>query len=195
MIESVINNVLSKKYDRTPNPAPSASTLKTIYFSLPYFGHKSVMFKSNFMKLVTEYYPNIDIKLVFVNDNSIGKIFPFKDSIPKGLRSRVVYNFRCAHSSCASAYVGSTVRSLNARVAEHRGISVRTGVPFLSPPHSSIRSHSDTLDHPLSLDQFKILGSSQNHMYLRILESLHILKKKPDLNDMQSAHPLSIVYK
>ena len=24
---------------------------------------------------------------------------------------------------------------------------------------------------------------------------LHILKKKPDLNDMQSAYPLSIVYK
>ena len=32
MIESVINNVLSKKYDRTPNPAPSASTLKNYLF-------------------------------------------------------------------------------------------------------------------------------------------------------------------
>ena len=194
MVQSIIGGFLSGKYDDGPDLS-SSSTKKTIYYSLPYFGHKSVIFKSNFIKLATEYFPDIDLKLIFVNDFTISKIFSFKDSIPKGLRSRVVYNFRCAHSGCASAYVGSTVRSLIARVAEHRGISVRTGVPFLSPPHSSVRSHCDSLDHPLSLDQFHIVGSSQNQIYLRILESLHILKNKPDLNDMQSAYPLSIVYK
>ena len=141
------------------------------------------------------YFPHIDIKLVLVSELTIGKIFSFKDAVPKGLRSRVVYNFRCVHASCTSAYIGSTVRNITTRVAEHRGISARTAVPLLNPPHSAIRSHCDHFDHPMSIDHFHILGSSNSHSYIRILESLFIRKTKPDLNDMQSAAPLLIFYK
>ena len=194
LIRSIINKVQSKNNITTPDLSTDVPK-KTVYYVLPYFGHKSVVFKSNLMRIVSKYFSAIDVKFVFTNDFTLEKIFNFKDSIPKELRSRVVYNFSCAHPGCASAYVGSTVRNLITRVSEHRGISVRTGTPFLNPPHSSVRSHCLESDHPLSFDQFKIVASSQNFVYLRILESLHILKNKPNLNDMQSAHPLSIVYK
>ena len=72
----------------------------------------------------------------------------------------------------------------------------RAGKPILgggnSRPPSDPQMTSLNLGHPLSLDHFHIVGTSQNQIYLRILESLHILKKKPDLNDIQSAFPLSI---
>ena len=137
---------------------------------------------------------------MFAKEGPSGRPIPTPSVCEKYLPSNMKNVFRRAssrrtHPGCASAYVGSTVRNLITRVSEHRGISVRTGTPFLNPPHSSVRSHCLESDHPLSFDQFKIIASSQNFVYLRILESLHILKNKPNLNDMQSAHPLSIVYK
>ena len=40
------------------------------------------------------------------------------------MRAFMVFKFRCAR--CASEYVGSSIRVLNARVAEHAGRSART---------------------------------------------------------------------
>ena len=51
----------------------------------------------------------------------------------------VVYKYGCP--KCGDQYVGSTVRSLATRTAEHAGISVRTGLPLSQPPQSQIREH------------------------------------------------------
>lgn len=103
----------------------------------------------------------------------------------------MIYKFSCAE--CASEYVGSTIRPLYVSVAEHAGVSPRTGAPLASPPHSSIRDHMQSCKQPVNLDNFSIIGSSSGTVNLRILESLYIFKLKPHLNSTQSAYPLNIV--
>ena len=44
-------------------------------------------------------------------------MFSVKDSVPQGLRSRVVYKFSCA--GCNASYIGETTRHLRTRAREH----------------------------------------------------------------------------
>ena len=107
------------------------------------------------------------------------------------MRSSLVYKYSC--SRCESSYVGSTSRTLGARVSEHLGKSYRTGNILTAPTHSSIRDHTFSCDSKADISNFKIISSTSNILDLRILESLHIIKIQPDLNDMKSAFPLKIV--
>ena len=90
-------------------------------------------------------------------------------------------------------YVGSTIRHLYERVAEHAGVSARTSNPVHCPSFSSIREHSKTCNCKISLDNFEVLGSVQNEYSLRILESLYIHRKRPNLNNQVSSSPLLII--
>ena len=111
------------------------------------------------------------------------------------LRSSVIYEYSCP-LECGSAYIGSTIRTLETRIAEHRGVSIRTNKTLSSPSASSIRVHHSSPSQcsgSISADNFKVVDSSQNVANLRILESLYIMKTKPNLNEMNSAHHLKIV--
>ena len=73
-------------------------------------------------------------------------------------------------------------------------VSVRTGRPLSQPPQSHIRDHLLSCNGPqVNLKHIDIIGTCQNKTELRILESLHILQRKPTLNCMQSVHPLNII--
>ena len=121
-------------------------------------------------------------------------IFPFKDVLPNELRSSIVYKYSCVHGMCTSAYVGSTVRTLQTRVSEHLGVSNRTGHPLTNPPQSSIRAHAmQCPSSNISLDNFQIVASANSSVHLRILESLYIYRLKPNQNETLSAFPLKIV--
>ena len=109
------------------------------------------------------------------------------------MRSNVVYEFRCAQSSATASYVGSTKRHFQNRVAEHGGRSIRTGKSVSSPKMSSIRDHSNHCSCNIDFDSFAILGTTKDELELRILESLYISTREPNLNDRQSAFPLYIV--
>ena len=61
-----------------------------------------------------------------------------------------------------------------------------------TPVHSAIRSHGQHCSADVSIENFSIIGSATG-FDLRILDSLHILKLNPPLNDMQSSFPLSLV--
>ena len=49
-----------------------------------------------------------------------------KDTVPRSLRSNVVYKFNCAE--CNSAYVGETSRHLSTRVREHLYIDKNSNI-------------------------------------------------------------------
>ena len=107
-------------------------------------------------------------------------------------RSSVVYKYGCP--LCGDQYVGSTSRTLFVRASEHGGRSHRTGALLTCPPHSAIRDHCEqTCLGPVSYDDFNILAVAPDLVSLRILESLHIFKSKPKLNDSNSSFPLNIV--
>ena len=176
-----------------PRPKLSQLIKKQFYHSLPYFGHKAIKLKIDLVQLISEFFPHLNPHLILVNHSKVSSFFKFKEALPDALRSSVVYKYSCVHSECTSAYFGSTVRKLSTRVAEHRGVSVRTGQPLTKPPQSAIRSHCDILNHDFTPDQFSIVASDNSPISLRILESLYILNEKPDLNDKNSAFPLKIV--
>ena len=58
---------------------------------------------------------------VFRSSTRLSSFFPFKDKVPKFLRSGVVYLFKCR--CCSASYVGQTTHHLHTRVSEHLGIS------------------------------------------------------------------------
>ena len=141
--------------------------------------------------LFMKYFPNINLHVLLVNNFKIGSFFRYKDVIPALMRSNLVYEFSCAR--CASAYVGMTTRNFYIRVSEHRGRSYRSNLLLGKPPRSSVRLHAEQCDVAVSESDFRILGSTSGCSDLRILESLHIFKRKPCLNNAFSSYPLEIV--
>ena len=123
----------------------------------------------------------------------MSNFFKFKDTVPPMLRSSIVYKYKCSNNNCAASYVGSSTRMLRVRAAEHMGISHRTNLPLSSLTHSAIRDHaSGTCGSALDFNNFSIIDSHVNPISLRIIESLHIHKLKPSLNETESAFPLHI---
>ena len=136
-----------------------------------------------------KFYPQVDLKLIFENNYSVGSFFKYKDLVPDSVRSNIVYQYRCAQ--CEATYIGETTRHFSTRVAEHRGISSRTGRPLINSPNSNIFSHYLSSGHDIQSSNFKILFSGGAGV--KIAESLLIHKFKPTLNNMTSSYPLKII--
>ena len=80
-------------------------------------------------KILSRLYPQINFQFIFNNQLSVEFFFfKFKDRIPYPLQSCVVYKFSCGQ--CTSTYIGETYPHLPTRIAEYKGMSVRTGQTF-----------------------------------------------------------------
>ena len=96
-----------------------------------------------------------------------------KDTVPRSLRSNVVYKFNC--TECNSAYVGETSRHLSTRVREH----------LCTDKNSNIFKHlksSNKYKKACNDSCFTILDSVSTYHQLKIMEALHILWERPVLN-------------
>ena len=92
-----------------------------------------------------------------------------KDSVPRELRSRVIYKFTCA------CYIGETGRHFSTRVHEH----------LSSDKPSHIFKHllsSERCRQACSGDCFEILDSAPTKFQLKLKEAMHINWEKPNLN-------------
>ena len=116
-------------------------------------------------------------------------MFRFKDRVPFLLSSNLVYKYTCPQ--CNEAYVGETSRHLKTRIAEHKGVSPRTGFP-ISNVKSNIFKHFDDTGHSIKEDSFSTLCSNPNSS-LKLLESVYIHILKPSLNGSQYSTPLNIL--
>ena len=122
----------------------------------------------------------IDIKLVFTTFK-LRNLFSVKDSVPRELRSRVVYKFTCA--CCSACYIGETGRHFSTRVREH----------LSSDKSSHIFKHSLSSEHcrqSCSTDCFDILDSAPTKFQLKLKEAMHINWEKPNLN--QQVHHVNL---
>ena len=191
LVERQINSFFNNR--SLPTQDLALAPKKAVFFPMLYFGHKSVILKIKLLELINNHFPHLDVNIVLVNPYSIGSLFKFKDTVPKGLCSSLVYKFSCVKNNCTSEYYGFTTRRLSTRVAEHRGTSARTGHLLVSPPFSSIRLHSEQCTCDVSLDSFEIVSSENSVLSLKILESLFIFKNRPSLNESSSSLPLILV--
>ena len=65
--------------------------------------------------------PQCNIKAIFPSKNRLSNLFRFKDSIPKELRSHLVYYIFSSY--CNIIYYGETERHLSARSGQHLSLS------------------------------------------------------------------------
>ena len=86
-----------------------------------------------------------------------------------------------------------TSKQLKIRISQHMGRSFRTGnINSNEINNSKIFEHFEQKDHPISVEDFKILTSCPNED-LFILESIYIHKLNPTLNERNSSFDLCIL--
>ena len=184
LIRKFINIKYKPKFNVTTVPR------KLIYITLPFYGPDSIILKKKLSKLLSKFYPQINLQCLFKNNCTIGSYFKFKDKLPEEMCSSLIYQYNC--DECNSSYIGKTIRQLKVRIYEHKGFSLRTGLVLNSPMNSSIRDHALNQNHPIKNSYFKILTKSKQ-IDLYTLETLHIFERKPNLNEMNCLHNLRIL--
>ena len=159
-----------------------------VYFQLTFTGQNSINLKKRLTKLLREFYPQLNIRVIFSAKQTLQNFFKFKDTIPLYLQSSIVYKYTC--NSCNAMYIGKTKRHLKSRIFEHLGKSVRTNQWMTKPPFSAIRDHAQQNDHPIRNDSFSVLGSARSDQELLIMESLHQVTVKPTIGGNEVSTPL-----
>ena len=188
LVEKQIKRFICNKFVNTNTKEDVIKEVK--YVTLPFLGHFSYQLRNTMSHLLSKHIPDVNFRFIFVNRNTIGSYFKYKDSIPTSLCSNIVYCFKCP--DCTSRYVGSTCRNLKIRIAEHRGVSYRTDTYITHPSFSKIREHALIHNHPIREQDFSIKYRALCNSDLRIAESLIIMKEKPDLNGTELATRLLI---
>ena len=124
-IETYIGQRLSKLH-LTVASTPSENIKRPIlYVPLTFTGRCSNKIKKQLSKLLSDTYPQLDVKIYFRLQNKIRNFFRIKDKIPTNLRSKLIYLWKCR--GCEATYIGRTTRSAWTRWFEHLGRSFRTG--------------------------------------------------------------------
>ena len=148
-------------------------------------GRYSNDIKKQFDKLATNFCKDIKISIAWNSPRKLRNLFHFKDRLPLGLRSKILYSYTC--NGCNSVYYGKSKRHFAVRAQEYLGLSLRTGKRYSFNPKSN--NNSAVLEHINSnnscngdIDNFKLIGSARNDFFLRIKESLLIRRFKPSLN-------------
>ena len=159
-----------------------------VYFSTFYLGDLSKQISSELKQIVSQYYPQVQLLVIHKTHSTIGATFGFKDKQPLMNRSNLIYRYTC--ECCKAFYIGKTEVRLAQRVAEHRGISARTGKSFSIPPKSDIYKHCQECHTLPSPENFTIEDTLQSSNGLLILESLHQKTKKPFIGKQQQSTPL-----
>lgn len=188
---SVIDRIISRHLAKSYNPSPTHNATlnsgnpSSHYFKLPYVGRFSDIAQTKLRHLLKRYCrPDLDIKLVF-NTFKLRNLFSVKDSVPPGLRSRVVYKFSCA--GCNASYIGETTRHICTRVREHL-LSDKT-----SHIYKHLQSSKACLDS-CGTECFTILDSAASKYKIKIKEALHIKWDKPILNQQLKHLELSLSF-
>ena len=82
---------------------------------LPYLGPISVFIKRRVTKLVSKFYPLVDLKIIYRRGRTIGSLFPYKDRFPLKCNSHVVYKTQCEACGSSATYVGKTINTVYER--------------------------------------------------------------------------------
>ena len=140
-------------------------------------------------QVIQDYYPHLEPQFFYRCTNRIGCFFPLKDRTPVLMSSGVIYKYSC---DCSQSYIGSTAVNLYIRISQHMRLSYRTGNALGRPPKSSIREHVSKCGHDIKKENFTTIDKEQEESSLRILESLHIKRIRPRINECNSAVPIYI---
>ena len=188
LVDNCIKNFLNKKFLNTP--VTLTVKKKELFIVLPYLGNLPLALRTRLQNSINKDVPFCKIKVNFKSTSRLRHLFCFKDKVPFNLRSNVVYKFSCGRYN--ATYYDETCRHLNVRVAEHSGIPPLTGKKSKARKTTAVKDHMLFCNHIVSLDDFKILTSSNSEFHLKIKESLLISRDKPELNKNEKSLPLCL---
>ena len=189
IIENCISKFLNDKF--TSKPENETPRDKLYYVKLPFYGHLSYVVRKRLNQLLKPYFPDASFRFIFTNPYTLKSFFPHKDKIPMSLMSSIVYQYTC--SNCKIRYLGESTRSMKLRMAEHAGVSPRTGLKITRPSYSAIRSHCIDQNHEFDIDNFKVLKQAIHPSDTKIIEALLIHQLKPELNNQTNSLSLNVV--
>ena len=157
---------------------------------MEFLGETSLQVKKQLKDIFRLCQKHVKLNVVFKSSIRIKNAFRFKDALPKHINSKVLYKFK--YNTCNSVYIGKTKRHLLVRQYEHLGLSILTNqaLKYTEKDATVIRKHCHQYEHYCTVDNFKIVGNATNDFYLKLKESLLILKMKPSLNIAQESIPL-----
>ena len=90
--------------------------------------------------------------------------------MPYCLRSNAIYKF--SWGRCNATYYGETWLNLSVRVGKYSGLSPLTGKKWKSKKSTTIRYNLFFWDYIVSIDDFKILATSDSDFHVKVKESL-----------------------
>ena len=159
---------------------------------LPFLGKETLLVKRKLEKLFSLMWPAFKLRVVLNSGIKIGSLFNFKDNLPFGVRSFVVYKYTCG--DCYITYIGKTTRHLLVRMSEHLGISFKTGAvrKYHEKQTTAIREHIRSCKHTGDVSNFSVLANARNDFELLVKESLLIGKEQPVLNKQIKNFQLSL---
>ena len=191
IIDKCIFRFLDKLFSK-PAREKDISAKKEVIVSLMYLGNISIQVKKRLRNIFRSCKLDVKLVVVFSSMNRMKSSFNFKDSIPRDLKSLVLYRYSC--STCRGTYLGETKRHFLVRSYEHLGMSITTNREFKFNEKSatSVRKHCVNNSHSNCIENFKIIGTANNKFHLKLKESLIIHKEKPDLNVAQESLPLKL---
>ena len=188
-IDKCVQKFLNKLFIKR-NHQKLTSAKKEVLITLEFLGKTSLQVKKQLKDIFRSCQKHVKLNVVFKSSIRIKNAFRFKDALPKHINSKVLYKFKC--NTCNSVYIGKTKRHLLVRQYEHLGLSVLTNkaLKYTEKDATVIRKHCHQCEHYCTVDNFKIVGNATNDFYLKLKESLLILKMKPSLNIAQESIPL-----
>ena len=101
--------------------------------------------------------PSCSLGIAFQAKTRLSSLFKFKESIPKSLRSHLIYKFLCSY--CNATYYCENERHLFLRASEHLGITPLTQTRVKNPKKCSIMDDILLEGHNATYDDFSILIS------------------------------------
>ena len=178
-LDSCIRRFMDERHTNnktTPVSEPSPSR-RFIVVRLPYLGSISYQVSRELREFLDRCVPQ-SVRLRFIHTtNQVRNSFVVKDRQCTQRRSNVVYKLVC---TCGATYIGQTRRNLATRLHEHK----------TSEKSEVCRHLLEHPDHSVEFDNPEIMGSAENIVKLRLLESLAIQEHSPELNVDSTSTPL-----
>ena len=163
---------------------------KQLLIILPFLGHLSFETRNRLNSCIRTQLLSCSLRIAFQSKTRLSSLFKFKESIPKYLRSYLIYKFSC--SCCNATYFGENERHLFVRASEHLGITPLTQKRVKNPKKSAIMDCILLEGYNATYDDFSILISENNQFKLHLKECLLIKRDKPELNRNIYTHPLEL---
>lgn len=174
---TIVNTIIEQHKNTGSNNRTNTNDVLTTEekprrYSFPYINGMFEKLKHVFLKR--------EIQIVGKPTNQLGPMVfsKLKDTIPKDMKSGLVYKLNC--EDCDETYIGETKQYLSKRLYDHK-YHIKIG----DSKHSGAVNHATSLNHKIDFNNFNILTIENNTAKRKILETINIKKYKSSMNTQE----------